>query len=79
MVKPKGGSGSSADGDTLWRGMVCGWTRRLKVTAPNSAFTLRRERNCSDLFMAESRFWHYLPFVALPILRLKLCSPAEFQ
>lgn len=87
MVKPEGASGSSAscsNNRAPWRhlqvgGMMCGWRRRLKVTAPNFAFTLKCERNCSGLTVAESRCWHYLPFVVLPIRRLKLCSPAEFE
>lgn len=87
MVKPEGASGSSAScsANSAPRrhlhtaGVMCGWRRRLKVTAPNFAFTLKCKRNCSSLTVAESRFWHYLLFAALPIIRLKPCSPAEFE
>lgn len=87
MVKPEGASGISASCSANGApqrhlhvgGVMCAWRGRLKVTAPNVAFTLKCKRNCSSLKVAESRFWHSLPFVALPIIRWKLCSPAAWM
>lgn len=58
------------------RGYV--WLEK-KAEGHCSKFACKCKRNCSRLPVAESRFWHYLPFVALPVIRLKLCSPAEFE
>lgn len=74
MVKPKEASRSSAScsaNDAPQRhghagGLVCGWRRRLKVTAPNFTFTLKCKRNHSSLTETESRSWHRLVFVASP-------------
>lgn len=50
MVKPEGAPGSSASGGAIsapWRhvhvGGMCGWRRRLKVTAPNLLFCFYTE------------------------------------
>lgn len=84
MVKPEGAPGSSASGGAIsapWRhSMGYVWLeKKAEGHCSKFAFTLKCKRNCSSLTVAESRFWHYLPFVALPVIRLKLCSPAEFE
>lgn len=45
--------------------MACGWKRRLKVAAPNLAFTLQCEKNCASL----TESWEQMPVLS------SICGP----